>query len=154
VRAVAIAWMLAAACSYSDPNYNGTHFHCDDQHACPAGQLCISNVCGGGSGSGSGSGMGDGIKCGGAGVCAAGSACCSDPINGDRCIAASDSCPGESALCDGVEDCSTGQRCCSIGSPHCAADSCNDAACTEPSDCPAVFTQCCFDFGAPWGRCC
>ena len=100
---------------YEAPDYNGTHFKCDAEHACPAGQPCVAGVCGG-----SGSNAIDappssaGVACG-AMTCGASQKCCADFLNGPSCVALSASCTGFAATCDGIEDCN-GQKCCETGS--------------------------------------
>src|SRR5690348_2561204 len=104
--------MLAIGC-YEAPDYSGTHFKCDDMHACPAGQTCMNGFC---SGGGSGSGMPDaptqanGVKCG-AETCSGTQQCCVDFISGIACTAVGAQCNGFSATCDGKEDCGTGVCC-------------------------------------------
>ncbi|HEX5060015.1 MAG TPA: hypothetical protein VFV99_11680, partial [Kofleriaceae bacterium] len=74
--------LLAIGC-YEAPDYNGTHFKCDDQHACPDGQQCVNGICGG---SGSGSNMIDapqsmsGVHCGAA-TCTSSQKCCADLVS-------------------------------------------------------------------------
>lgn len=143
---------------YEAPDYSGTHFKCDSEHACPSGQPCVNGVCGG---MGSGSNMIDappastGVLCGSI-VCGATQKCCADLLNGPTCLAPSASCTGFAATCDGVEDCGTG-RCCETGSITiaCAPTCAGYVICRENADCPANVPACCAMIGTmePWGRC-
>lgn len=153
--------MLAVGC-YEAPDYSGTRFKCDDQHACPGGQPCIDGLCGG-SGGGSDA-MIDapppavGVACG-AMTCGASQKCCADLLAGPSCIPQSATCAGVAATCDGTEDCA-GNACCESGggvaacgtSPTCP----NQTICRENADCTNPAQRlCCTVPGTmePWGRC-
>ena len=153
--------MLAIGC-YEAPDYSGTHFKCDSEHACPPGQACVNGLCNGGSGSGSDSGMNDGppqaigVHCGSA-LCTTAQKCCVDFVGGAAtCIGLTAGCTGYAAKCDGREDCS-GNLCCDIGSGtiECAASCATQAICRDNADCPAQASQCCPSANPfePWGRC-
>ena len=153
-------WVLLVAIGcYNAPDYDGTHFKCDDNHGCPDGQQCVNGICGGMDG-GSGSNMIDapqtaiGVKCG-ATTCASNQKCCADFINGVSCIALTATCNGFSATCDGKEDCSGGP-CCENGSTIACGTTCvNATICTDTADCPAQTPLCCTipQTNEPWGRC-
>jgi hypothetical protein len=148
--------MLAVGC-YEAPDYSGTHFKCDSDHACPGGQACVNGVCGG---MGSGSNMIDaptsstGVACG-ATTCGATQKCCADILNGPSCIAIGAACAGIAATCDGIEDCS-GMPCCDVGGATVACGTtCQTQICRDTADCPANAAICCTVIGTnePWGRC-
>jgi hypothetical protein len=159
---VRYAWLvlLAIGC-YEAPDYSGTRFKCDDEHACPDGQACVNGFCGGGSGSN----MVDaappaiGVACG-ATTCTTGQKCCADFLNGPTCIALGASCAGIAATCDGVEDCA-GNACCSDAGGSAAACGAaamctNQTICRENADCTTPNQpMCCMipGTGEPWGRC-
>jgi hypothetical protein len=146
-----VRWLVLAIAlvgCYSDPDYNGTRFRCDDDRGCPPGQTCVAGFCEGGGGGG------DGVVCG-SDTCGAGDQCCADFISGvPVCIPVTASCNGFGATCDGVEDCD-GNPCCQNGSSVACGIDCGDRACLQPADCPASEPMCCFDLGTgePWGRC-
>jgi len=153
--------MLAIGC-YTAPDYSGTHFKCDDDHGCPAGQQCINGRCNG-SGSGSADGpMPDvppqalGVYCRGP-QCATGQKCCIDFVSqGATCLAAAATCTGFAALCDGKEDCG-GMWCCELGTGviDCAVSCTALTICQDNTDCPTGASQCCPSVNPfePWGRC-
>lgn len=151
-------WLLAALIGcYEAPDYNGTHFKCDDNHACPNGQACVNGVC---DGMGSGSNMVDappsavGVRCNGT-TCGSNQKCCADFVSGVSCIPLTQACTGFAATCDGKEDCS-GSSCCENGSSIACGTVCANATiCTDAADCPANLPVCCTiaQTNEPWGRC-
>jgi hypothetical protein len=155
VRYALLVMLLVSGC-YEAPDYSGTHFKCDADHACPEGQACINGICGG---MGSGSNIdappsAAGVLCGTT-TCAANQKCCSDFIGGPACIAMNATCAGIAATCDGVEDCS-GMPCCDVGGATVAcASSCQTQVCRDNTDCSASAPNCCPSIGTnePWGRC-
>src|SRR5215212_7978703 len=100
--------MVAIGC-YAAPDYSGTHFKCDSEHACPAGQQCIAGTCGGNMPDGATSSAG--VLCGTT-TCSASQKCCADiAASTVSCIALAVTCTGYSATCDGKEDCGS-LNCC------------------------------------------
>ncbi|HEU4611324.1 MAG TPA: hypothetical protein VFS15_04580 [Kofleriaceae bacterium] len=150
--------LFAIGC-YSAPDYSGTHFKCDDEHACPDGQPCVDGVCAGSAGSGSD--MIDapissaGVQCG-ATTCTGAQKCCADFINGPICVALNAQCAGFTATCDGTEDCG-GSPCCDLGGQVIACGTaCQAQICLDNADCTgASGSTCCPSIGTgePWGRC-
>jgi hypothetical protein len=147
VRA-ALLVLIAAACSYGDPDYSGTSFKCDDSHGCPDNHRCVNNVCaalGGGA---------NGVVCGDDLTCAVGETCCIDGTNGPRCLGIGESCPGRAALCDGVEDCALPAHCCEGVRAACSSLPQCAAICRDNADCPGLTPNCCRDDAAvPWSHC-
>ncbi|HEY5923966.1 MAG TPA: hypothetical protein VIV11_19940 [Kofleriaceae bacterium] len=153
------AWfvLLAIGC-YEAPDYSGTRFKCDSEHACPNNQPCVNGFCSAGSGSNmidSGMPPQVGIACGSA-TCSGSQKCCVDFVSGPACVAATTSCTGFLAACDGKEDCG-GSFCCDISGTviECATICTNSVICRDNADCPTTLSQCCppttqFE---PWGRC-
>src|SRR5258707_8315082 len=94
------------------------------------------------------------VECG-ATTCAPDQQCCSDVIEGDRCLAADDTCPGETALCDDPTDCAPKERCCSGPVPLtvCALRCELDIACLKDTDCPGDKMHCCPQTLVPWKIC-
>jgi hypothetical protein len=156
---VRYAWivMLVIGC-YEAPDYSGTHFKCDSEHACPAGQQCVNGVCNGGGNMIDAPISSAGVLCGTT-TCGATQKCCADFVNGLACIAQSASCTGFSATCDGREDCGS-MRCCETGSLviGCTATCVGQAQliCRDNTDCTdSGQSVCCPTVGTmePWGRC-
>jgi hypothetical protein len=142
---------------YEAPDYAGTHFKCDSEHACPSGQQCISGRCDGSSGIDAPVSSA-GVLCG-ATTCGAGQKCCADFVNGVGCIALAASCTGFAATCDGKEDCGS-MRCCETSNlligctATCAGQ--QQLICRDNADCTDFgASQCCPTVGTmePWGRC-
>ena len=91
IRVVIAVVMVAAACSYSAPDYDGTHFQCGDLDRCPPGQVCTDGSC---VDEGS---QGDGVLCA-IEVCGRNEQCCFDGAGPALCIPAAAKCPGPTAL--------------------------------------------------------
>ena len=158
-------YVLFAVGCYSAPDYGGTHFKCDAEHACPDNQPCINGYCNGDGGSGSGnpdSNMGqpdaggaNGVICATA-TCGTGMKCCFDFISAPVCTPLAQACNGLSATCDGVEDCD-GSPCCDVSNTiSCGTVSCQNQICREAADCKNPNTPlCCTNTGTgePWGHC-
>lgn len=146
--------ILAMGC-YEPPDYDGTHFKCDDAHGCPAGQRCIDGICGdGGSNATDAAPPSLGVQCG-ASVCTSGQKCCVDLASAPSCIPLASTCAGIAATCDGIEDCS-GSMCCDGGGQTIACGTCATAVCRDNDDCTsAAAPVCCPDVVpyTPWGRC-
>lgn len=146
---------------YSAPDYDGTHFKCDADHPCPAGQPCVDGVC---NGDGNGSNTIDaavptvGVACGTM-TCGTGQKCCADFLGTPSCMAMGATCAGISATCDGTEDCA-GLPCCDGAGTQIAcgtSPSCpNQTICRDNADCTNPNQpSCCAVIGTmePWGRC-
>ena len=138
-----IAAVLLAAC---EPDYDGTAFRCDDGHGCPTDQSCFAGRC---------RRKGGAVVACGAKTCAPDQQCCTDVIDGDRCLAANDVCPGDSALCDDPTDCAPMERCCTGASTltACALRCEQDIACIKDADCPGDKMHCCPQTLRPWKAC-
>ncbi|HEU0030150.1 MAG TPA: hypothetical protein VFQ53_05940 [Kofleriaceae bacterium] len=142
MRLVVLCIVLAAC----EPEYDGTAFHCDDAHGCPSDQRCFAGRCRRVAVTA--------IQCGDV-ACGPDQQCCSDVINGNRCIGATEVCDGDPALCDGKDDCAANERCCvdptlTLCVLECLSD---DVACTTDADCPSDAFHCCPQATVPWGRC-
>jgi hypothetical protein len=145
VRALACV-IIFAACSYSDPKLDNTHFRCDSGGKCPSGQKCAGSLCV--------AATHDGVAC--TTPCGADEQCCDDGTNPLRCIPATDNCLGNSAFCDEASDCQSGSRCCAVGiDQQCdLEDSCAQFACQAASDCLSEAPNCCDDDPVkPWKIC-
>ena len=129
--------LLVFACRFDDPPLGDTHFLCDANHPCPAGQTCEANVCVGDAGVGDADGP-DGVACGSV-TCMGSMVCCVD-TTGSHCINAGDACDGQTATCDGPEDCApTTLPCCIFNNlePSCLpASTCDAVICHTAADCP------------------
>ena len=157
-----VAWivLLVAGC-YTAPDYGGTHFKCDAEHACPDGQPCVDGVCAGSAGSDGGSDMIDaspstiGVQCG-ATICPTDQQCCASIIGSVMCIALTATCAGFAATCDGTEDCAGGPCCETASHTIACGTACSMQICLEDDDCTnASASRCCAAIGTgePWGRC-
>jgi hypothetical protein len=152
----ALATIVVLAGCYEAPDYRSTHFKCDDTHACPDGQSCITGTCmvGGSEIDANGSGSQEGVACAGT-TCTGGDNCCVDFVGSPHCIPAGTFCNGYSASCDGTEDCA-GSPCCLItgGTQTACGASCTNQACLDNTDClNASMPMCCLGGLTPWGRC-
>jgi hypothetical protein len=137
-----------AACVFDDPDYSSTEFSCDEIHACPPGQTCNGGHCTEGT-------SGPGVFCGIAGVCVAGTKCCTNPPAEPACIAIAEACGVSAAACDQSSDCGA-DTCCDPDDtgPTCMAGQCDLRACTGDGDCGGTSPNCCrFDPTKPWGYC-
>jgi hypothetical protein len=137
------SFVLEGGC---EPSYDGTAFRCDATHGCPDDQSCIAGRCRRKAGAV--------VGCG-ARTCAADQQCCTNPVDGDRCLAADDVCPGDSALCDDPTDCAAGERCCTGSSTltACAKQCTEQIACAKDEDCPGDVMHCCPLTLRPWKGC-
>lgn len=145
---------------YEAPDYSGTRFKCDDEHACPDGQLCINGFCGGSTSGQDGaidSPPSDlGVACGEM-TCGANEKCCANILGTPSCIALSATCAGITATCDGTEDCA-GTPCCETGGGTitCVTTCSGQHVCRDNADCTdPTQPACCMipGTGEPWGRC-
>ena len=138
-------WLLViGALSACDTSLDGTAFKCRTADGCPAGQMCFGGRCR--------TVPAVSIACG-AVTCGPEQQCCTDRLNGDRCIPAIDDCVGSAALCDGRDDCAAGETCCNQELTRCSASCEEPAACTTPDDCPSATPNCCPQVAMPWGQC-
>ena len=141
-------WLLAIAILLAgcEPDLEGTAFRCDADHGCPSDQQCFGGRCRRKDGAV--------VQCGAA-TCAPNQMCCSDVIQGDRCLDGDDTCPGDQALCDEPADCAEGERCCNGKATTACGLSCpeDEDACVRDADCPGDAPHCCAQVLRPWKVC-